>query len=159
MKPLRQTPSFGGLKPASEQASAAARGASSKRDTKPELLLRRALWAQGLRYRVDVSDLPGRPDVVFSGPRVAVFCDGDFWHGRGLAQRLARLKDGHNGSYWVAKIAANVERDVRHRASLEQAGWLVMRFWETDIRVCPEAAAAAVLRAVRKRTGIHEVRT
>jgi DNA mismatch endonuclease (patch repair protein) len=156
MKRARQTPSYSGLTAASDRASAAARAASAKRDTKPELQLRRARWARGLRYRVDVRDLPGRPDVVFPRARVAVFCDGDFWHGRGFLQRLAKLKTGHNGRYWVAKIRANVLRDRRQRAALESAGWLVIRFWETDLCARPEVAAVAVMRAVKRRIRMHE---
>jgi DNA mismatch endonuclease Vsr len=101
-------PRFEVLRPASARASAAARGASRKRDTRCEILLRRALWALGLRYRVDVGDLPGRPDIVFRRARVAVFCDGDYWHGRDLEARLKKLARGHNPAYWVAKIRANV---------------------------------------------------
>src|ERR1700689_3766304 len=103
--------SYKGLLPASEHATAAARGSSCKSKTRCELLLRRTLKSRGLRYRVDVADLPGRPDIVFVNARVAVFCDGDFWHGRDLAARQAKLARGHNPAYWLAKIRGNVERD------------------------------------------------
>lgn len=117
-------------------------------------MLRRALWKLGLRYRVDVAHLPGRPDVAFLGARVAVFCDGDFWHGRDLAARVARLERGHNAPYWVAKIAANVARDERHTASLRSDDWLVLRFWETDVLRHAEVCAQRVLEAVRTRRGV-----
>src|SRR5687768_8023193 len=97
-------PSFKGLVAASLTASRVASASSNKRDTKPELLLRRALSKCGLRYKVDVGSLPGRPDLVVPTARVAVFCDGDFWHGRGLKSRLAKLGRGHNADYWVSKI-------------------------------------------------------
>lgn len=151
----RHTPSYKGLVPASKQASAAAKASSAKRDTRPELVLRRVLWARGVRYRVDVRTLPGRPDVVLAGARVAVFCDGDFWHGRGGEQRLEKLRKGHNGPYWVAKIATNIERDRRDQATLTAAGWLVMRFWESDLRANPEAAAETILRVARTRMMIR----
>ncbi len=126
-------PSFKGRRAASEKASAAARGSSKKRDTRCEMLLRRALWAAGLRYRKDVASLPGRPDIVFRHARVVVFCDGDFWHGRDWHARKRKLADGHNAPYWVGKIERNMQRDRERTDALELDGWRVLRFWETDI--------------------------
>jgi DNA mismatch endonuclease (patch repair protein) len=137
------------LTPASEQATRAARGSSRKRDTRPELLLRRAVFSRGLRYRCVAADLPGKPDLVFRRARVVVFVDGDFWHGRNLAARLMRLKRGHNAPYWVAKIEGNVARDQRTNERLRGAGWMVLRFWEHDIRTNVDAVAGSVLAAVR----------
>src|SRR5271165_2355568 len=128
-----RAPRFSGLHPASKRSSDTASAASRKRDTKCERVLRRELWQLGLRYRVDVADLVGRPDIVFLGARVAVFCDGDFWHGRNLHQRIRKLARGHNAPYWVAKIKSNVARDRRHDVALAHDGWLVLRFWGTDI--------------------------
>ena len=82
--------------------------------------------------------------MVFLGARVVVFCDGDFWHGRDLNARLAKLAAGHNASYWVAKIRANVERDRRHDAALTADGWKVLRFWERDIVADPDRCAVEV---------------
>lgn len=144
MRIKRCTPSFRGLSSASANASRVARGSSKKADTKCELFLRRALWSRGLRYRLDPAGLPGKPDFVFKRRRVAVFCDGDFWHGRDLDDRLARLAQGHNAPYWVAKIRSNTERDRVNTARLESAGWRVMRLWETDILRDPAGAAARV---------------
>jgi DNA mismatch endonuclease (patch repair protein) len=142
-------PSYRGLKPASSAASRTASRSSAKKNTVPELLLRRALHKAGLRYRIDVRQLPGRPDLVFDGARVAVFCDGDFWHGRGLQKRLRKLQSGHNAAYWVAKISANVARDRRTRRALASAGWQVIRIWESDVRRDPTTSAAPVISAVR----------
>lgn len=142
----RTSPSYTGLTPASRRASRAAKGASRKRDTRCELLLRRALWALGLRYRVAVPSLPGTPDIVLTKFRLVVFCDGDFWHGRSLDARLAKLNKGHNGAYWAAKIRRNVERDRMHDAQLEAMGWRVLRLWETDIVRDPEGLAKEVRR-------------
>jgi len=134
MKPrMRTTPSFTGLLPASESASTAARGASTKTNTRCELALRRELWRRGLRYRLHAPGLPGRPDIVFRRHRLVIFCDGDFWHGRNLEHRLAKLARGHNAAYWVAKVRRNVERDHRNTSELDAAGWTVLRFWETDV--------------------------
>lgn len=143
----RKAARYEGLAPASPSATKAARASSAKRDTKPELILRAALRNTGLRgYRVDVSDLPGRPDVVFRGAGVAVFCDGDFWHGRALEGRIAKLKKGHNAPYWVEKIRGNVARDRRHDENLAAGGWKVLRYWETDVH----ANAAGIAREVKR---------
>lgn len=120
--------------PASEKASKAARGASKKVGTQPELLLRRALWALGLRYQKNVGDLPGKPDLAFRRRRVAVFCDGDFWHGRNWERRKAKLATGNNSAYWVAKIERNMQRDRINTIRIERAGWRVVRLWEGDIK-------------------------
>jgi DNA mismatch endonuclease, patch repair protein len=106
------------------------------------------LWAMGLRYRIAPATVTGKPDIVFPAQKVAVFCDGDFWHGRDLARRLARLSQGHNAPYWVAKIQRNVERDRRHNSALTEQGWVVIRLWERDILKNPMAAAHTVRRAV-----------
>jgi DNA mismatch endonuclease (patch repair protein) len=126
-------PRFTDRRSASPRASAAARGSSKKRDTRCEVLLRKRLWNMGLRYRVDVKALRGRPDLVFSSRRVVVFIDGDFWHGRDLETRMRKLAVGHNAPYWIAKIRTNVERDRRNDRALAEQGWQVLRLWETDI--------------------------
>lgn len=148
-------PRYTGFTPASPRASKAARGASTKRDTKCEIVLRRAVFARGLRYRVDVKGLPGRPDLVFSRAKVVVFCDGDFWHGKNLTERIAKLKDGHNAPYWVAKITRNVARDREQKASLEAEGWLVLRFWESDILSATAKIADEIKTAVMKRAPVR----
>src|SRR5262245_56757014 len=110
MKGQRRSPSYVGLRPASEAASRAKR-ANRKKDTAHELLLHRELWRLGLRYRMHVAGLPGSPDLVFRRARVVVFCDGDFWHGRHWKKLRADLQRRHNAAYWIAKIARNRERD------------------------------------------------
>ena len=141
------SPKYAGNSPASPAASKAARGSSKKRDSRCEVVLRKELWKQGLRYRVDVKSLPGRPDIVFARARVVVFCDGDFWHGRMLEARLAKLAAGHNPGYWVEKIKTNVARDRANDSRLVESGWTVVRLWETDILRAPAEAAQAVLAA------------
>lgn len=144
--------SYRGLRAASTRASAAARGSSRKVSTRCEVLLRRALWARGIRYRIDVAKLPGRPDIVLPRTRTVVFCDGDFWHGRDLAAREERLARGHNPGYWLSKIRGNVERDRRADELLRSAGWTVLRYWETDILQNVESIADAIVAAIRERT-------
>jgi len=106
------------------------------KDTKPELLVRRRLWAKGYRYRLHRSDLPGRPDIVFGPSRVVVFVDGDFWHGNAWRVReLDSLADlfPTNTDWWVTKIERNMERDEEVTAALKEAGWEVLRVWESDV--------------------------
>lgn len=146
----RRSASFSGLTPVDERASRAARGASRKRDTAIELSLRRELWARGLRYRVCRKDLPGAPDIVLGASRIAIFCDGDFWHGRNLEARVARLGNGHNPKYWVKKIVGNVERDRRVNAALVDLG-SVLRFWESDIARNVKSVAEHVCAVVARK--------
>ena len=131
----RQTrsPSFKALKSSSARASRALSGSSRKSDTKCEVALRSALWRLGLRFRKNVSSLPGKPDIVFPGARVVVFCDGDFWHGRNWRARRRKLAAGANAHYWVSKIGANMARDRRYDQELKSQGWQVIRIWEGDI--------------------------
>lgn len=98
------------------------------RNTKPELLLRRALWAKGYRYRIN-SKLPGRPDLIFSRKRLAIFVDGCFWHGCPIHGTFPKT----NSAFWKKKIQGNIERDNRVNRELERAGWEVLRFWEHEV--------------------------
>jgi DNA mismatch endonuclease, patch repair protein len=99
------------------------------RDTAPELMLRRAMWARGLRgWRLDVRSIPGRPDIAWIGARIAVFVDGAFWHGHPNHYR------GQSGPFWDEKIAKNRARDQRVTAELEAAGWTVLRFWDFEVQ-------------------------
>ena len=147
----RRTPSYKGLSAASLAASRIASAASAKRDTSAELILRHALRGKGLRYKVDVASLPGRPDLAIPAARLAIFCDGDFWHGRHLRRRLQKLATGHNAAYWTAKIKSNVARDRRIKRALQDSGWTVLRLWESDVRTDPVRAAETILRAARVR--------
>lgn len=141
-------PSYKGLRPASASASHAARGSSKKTDTRCELTLRRALWAAGCRYRKNVSALPGRPDIVFPGAKVAIFCDGDFWHGRDWESRRQKLGRGTNAHYWLGKIQRNIERDRQNTTHLQKMGWKVLRFWGSQIGADPSAVLRTVLKAL-----------
>jgi DNA mismatch endonuclease, patch repair protein len=147
----RRAASYVGLQPASLRASEAARGASKKSDTRCEVTLRRAVFRLGVRYALTASDLPGKPDLVFRSARVVVFCDGDFWHGKDLEARIARLSVGHNAPYWVNKIRGNVARDQKQTALLKADAWLVLRFWESDIKRDTDAIAAQIAAIVRTR--------
>jgi DNA mismatch endonuclease (patch repair protein) len=138
------------LVPASRQASQAARGASKKRGTRCEIILRNAVERRGIVPDSVDETLLGKPDLVFREQRVLVFCDGDFWHGRNLKQRIAKLEQGHNAPYWVAKITGNVARDRRHTRNLRKLGWTVLRFWEKDIHANADRLARKIVLAVQR---------
>jgi DNA mismatch endonuclease Vsr len=146
-----KSPSYKNFSPSSLRASQLL-ARSKATDTKCERLLRSALWRMGFRFRKNVRDLPGRPDIVFRGHRVAVFCDGDFWHGRNWAYRRRKLKKGANSSYWVAKIKANIDRDKSHDGQLRQEGWRVVRLWEKDILADAHGAASRVANLLSRKS-------
>ncbi len=102
------------------------------RDTKPELAVRRILRAAGVGYRLGGAGLPGRPDVVMKGRRVALFVHGCFWHGHDCARGARQPKA--NAAYWRAKIDRNRARDARNAAALDAAGWRVLTVWECEMK-------------------------
>jgi DNA mismatch endonuclease (patch repair protein) len=114
------------------------------RDTTPERTVRRLLTGLGARYRLHRKDLPGNPDIVLPGRRLAVFVHGCFWHGHDCA-RGARVPKA-NRNYWTAKVARNVARDERARDALTVAGWRVETVWECELK--DQAAVQARLKAV-----------
>lgn len=114
-------------------------------------MLRKALWREGLRYRINYKALPGKPDIVFTKARVVVFCDGDFWHGhnwalRGLGSFKEELK--RYSPYWQEKLNRNVARDKENDLALEAQGWYVVRLWESDIKNDLPACVATIQEAL-----------
>lgn len=121
------------------------------RDTTPEIRLRRALWARGLRYGVARAELPGKPDIVFPGARLAVFVDGDYWHGNQWRRRgKAALEEQFASSaaasraYWLRKIRSNMRRDCESSAALLRMGWVVLRLWESQITADMEGCVSVI---------------
>jgi DNA mismatch endonuclease (patch repair protein) len=107
--------------------------------TSPEIIVRRLIWGLGGRYRLNRADLPGKPDIVLGGRRLAIFVHGCFWHGHDCA-RGARTPKA-NRAYWTAKIARNRDRDSAARATLTAAGWRVETVWECELRDMPGLTA------------------
>lgn len=101
------------------------------KDTKPEILFRKALWAAGLRYRKNVASLPGKPDVVMRKYKIAVFIDGAFWHGYNWGVKKTTIKS--NRDFWIPKIERNMLRDADANASLQSLGYTVIRFWDHEV--------------------------
>lgn len=104
------------------------------KNTEIELMLRKALWKRGYRYRKNFNALPGRPDIVLTKYKIAIFCDGEFFHGKDWDILEARLKKSSNSEYWIKKISRNKERDDEINKKLSFLGWKVLRFWGKDIK-------------------------
>src|SRR5664280_1698340 len=127
------------------------------KDTRPELVLRRAVHARGGRFRIHARDVPGHPDMVVRSRRIAVFVDGDLWHGNPAEWRrrgrgsLADLFPTRT-SWWVEKIERNITRDHDVDRQLHQRGWRVLRIWASDVMADPDAAADLVMTALRERS-------
>ena len=98
---------------------------------KAETLLAKKLWKVGVRYRKNYKQLPGSPDIAILKYRVAIFIDGEFWHGKDWDTRKKKLK--HNVEYGQTKIKENINRDIRVNNELNSLGWRVLRYWEKDI--------------------------
>lgn len=96
------------------------------KDTKPELILRKALWHEGIRYRKNYKELVGKPDIAIISSKIAIFVDGEFWHGYDFENQKKRLH--HNRDKWIKKIKKNMARDKKDNAMLTEQGWKVMRF-------------------------------
>ncbi|WP_448807869.1 very short patch repair endonuclease [Aminobacterium mobile] len=121
--------------------------AIKSKDTKPEQLLGKALWRRGLRYRKHYKKLEGCPDFAFISAHVAVFCDGDFWHGNNWRLRNKKSLEDELSSYspfWQEKIRRNIERDIEINKKLASLDWIVVRFWASQIIENAEACASTV---------------
>ena len=103
------------------------------RDTKAEVMFRKALWRLGFRYRKNYRKLPGTPDIALTRQKIAIFVDGDFWHARGHESKPGEQIASHK-KFWRKKLSRNVERDKEVNDALTQEGWLVLRFWESEIK-------------------------
>ena len=103
------------------------------KDTKIEIILRKALWEKGYRYRKNYRDLPGHPDIALTKYKIAIFCDGEFFHGKDWEVLRPRLENSHNSEFWISKISRNLERDDEVNKQLLFKGWTVIRFWGKDI--------------------------
>ncbi|MEU3242739.1 very short patch repair endonuclease [Streptomyces sp. NPDC006875] len=123
------------------------------RDTRPEVALRSALWRRGLRYRVRTT-LMGKPDITFPGAKLAVFVDGDFWHGnawriRGLPSFEAQFDRMNNPDFWRAKLRKNMTRDAEVNSALAQAGWTVYRVFESRLKRDLDEVVEEIFQIVR----------
>lgn len=119
------------------------------KDTKAEIVLRKALWQKGYRYRKNYRALPGKPDIVLTKYRICIFIDGEFFHGKDWdIGRREKTAAGNNAQYWVSKIERNIQRDREIEAELNGLGWRVIRFWSRDVLKYPDDCVAVIEAAV-----------
>jgi DNA mismatch endonuclease, patch repair protein len=102
------------------------------RDTKPEKLLKKALWHAGLRYRSNKRDFPGKPDIIYIKHKLLIFVDGTFWHGHDWENRQRDIKT--NREFWISKIERNMQRDREINNFYRSRGWTVLRFWDFEVK-------------------------
>lgn len=104
------------------------------KNTKIERILRKALWEQGIKYRKNYSKLPGKPDIVLTKYKIAIFCDSEFFHGKNWEAQKLRLAKGNHGEFWINKISKNIIHDEEINKKLWLMGWTVIRFWGEEIK-------------------------
>ena len=121
------------------------------KDTGIELILRKALWHRGFRYRKNYKKLPGTPDIVLTKHRIAIFCDSEFFHGKDWDALSLCLENGSNSTYWIKKITRNVERDSENTKDLRSMDWTVLRFWGKDIEKHTDECVRTVEEAIHER--------
>lgn len=117
------------------------------KNTKPELAFRKALYAAGYRYRIDYKKLIGKPDIALPKYKTVIFIDGEYWHGKNWDERKLKIKT--NREFWIAKIERNMQRDQEVNQALNENGYAVFRFWETEINKDLESCLAVVLLHLR----------
>ena len=127
--------------------------AIKNKDSEIELILRKELWKRGLRYRKNVKNVFGHPDIAFIGKKVAVFCDSEFWHGYDWDNRKKDIKSRRD--FWIPKIERNMQRDIEVNDVLKSDGWIVLRFWgkeiKKDVCKCADIIETAVKNNKRER--------
>ena len=121
--------------------------AVKNKDSQIELLLRNELWKRGLRYQKNRNDIFGKPDIVFKGKKIAIFCDSEFWHGYNWEERKKDFKS--HQEFWIPKIEQNMKRDIEVTHKLESEGWTVLRFWGNEIKKETEKCANIIEKAVQ----------
>ncbi|MCR5688489.1 MAG: very short patch repair endonuclease [Lachnospiraceae bacterium] len=130
-----------------EQRSRNMRRIRSK-DTKIELILRKALWERGYRYRKNYRALPGSPDIALTKYKIAIFCDGEFFHGKDWSVLRPRLERSNNSEYWIDKIEKNRARDEETDRRLLLMGWTVIRFWGSELQKCTDECIKVIEDAI-----------
>ena len=114
-----------------------------------EILFRKKLWSLGYRYRKNYKKLPGKPDIVFVSKKVAIFIDGEFWHGKDWDIRKYDIKS--NKDFWISKIEHNMNRDKKVNDYLISKGWVIFRFWGKDVLKNPEKFSLEIQKAIYER--------
>ena len=121
------------------------------KDTSIEIILRKALWHHGIRYRKNYEKLPGTPDIAITKYRIAIFCDSEFFHGKDWEKLKLRLENGSNSTYWLKKISRNMERDQDVERTLRSREWIVIRFCGMDIKKHTQDCVRVIEEAIEER--------
>ena len=119
------------------------------KDSAIELALRKELWSRGIRYRKNVTSVFGKPDIVFIGKKIAVFCDSEFWHGYDWENRKSDIKS--HQEFWIPKIERTIQRDREVTERLQSEGWIVLRFWGKEIKKNVSECADIIKKAWEER--------
>lgn len=127
--------------------------AVKNKDSVIELLLRKALWHKGLRYRKNVKLIFGHPDIAFMKKKVAVFCDSEFWHGFNWEEKKNEIETRRE--FWIKKIERNITRDAEVNEYLVNKGWIVIRFWGQEIKKNTETCADEVMKVLEGKYELH----
>lgn len=120
------------------------------KETKAEIILRKAIWGKGFRYRKNFKSLPGKPDIVFFKQKVAVFIDGEFWHGYDWVKKKKKIKS--NPGFWIPKIERNIQRDTEVNEFFKKEGWLVIRLWEQTVKKNLSNCVEVIIKSLKERT-------
>lgn len=123
--------------------------AVKNKDSKFEIMLRKELWSRGLRYQKNSSKVYGKPDIVFIGKKVAVFCDSEFWHGYDWENKKNEIKSKRE--FWIPKIERNMQRDIEVTEKLQSENWIVLRFWGNKIKKDLTECADTIERTIKQR--------
>ena len=118
------------------------------KDSEIEKILRNALWNKGYRYRKNVKDIFGHPDIVFKSKKVAIFCDSEFWHGYDWERKKNEIKTRQD--FWIPKIERNMQRDKEVNMKLSEEGWTVLRFWGTEIKKQTENCVKEIEKCIKR---------
>ncbi|MFR6640175.1 MAG: very short patch repair endonuclease [Christensenellales bacterium] len=118
------------------------------KDSEIEKILRNALWNKGYRYRKNVKDVFGHPDIVFKSKKVAIFCDSEFWHGYDWERKKNEIKTRQD--FWIPKIERNMQRDKEVNTKLSEEGWTVLRFWGTEIKKQTENCVKEIEKCIKR---------
>ena len=121
------------------------------KDTSIECILRKRLWDEGIRYRKNFKELPGKPDVAITKYKIAVFCDSEFFHGKDWKSLKEQIERGSNADFWIKKISRNMERDKEVNLELEKIGWTVLRFWGKEIKKNPDECIRKIKEIIEER--------
>ena len=121
------------------------------KNTRIEVLLCKELRKRGYGYRKNYKELPGKPDIVLTKYKIAIFCDGEFFHGKDWVSQKKRIQKGNNPEYWINKIERNIARDEENNKALRHLGWIVLRFWGREIKTDPTSCIKEIENAIIER--------